>query len=443
MPDKPQDILYGLNERPPWIVVILVSLQHIFLMSSTLVLPIVLIAEIGGAFEQVRSVVALTMIACGLGTILQALRCGWFGSGFVCPNLCGPNFFAASMEAAWMGGLPLLRGMTVFAGLVELVFARFVGRLKFLFPPEVTGLVVFMVAIGLVPLGLSKFLGIEYEGESIEPSTLAVASTTLAIMVGLNIWSKKLRLHAVLIGFASGYGLSWAFGLINVSSIRISLDAPWLASPFWDGVPSLAFDWSLVPVFVIASITGALKSFGNLIMCEKINDERWTAPDMRRVSGGLMADAACVTVSGLIGGMASDTSASNVSLTRASGVTSRIIGYSAGLLFVLLGFSPLVSGFLAIMPSPVMGAILLYVTSFMMASGVQIIWSSGLDMRKTFGVGIPLIFGLGLAWFPSAVVSLPVGLRAFADSPLTLTTVLAIVLHQILRISSGSKKTSD
>lgn len=156
-----------------------------------------------------------------------------------------------------------------------------------------------------------------------------------------------------------------------------------------------------------------------------------------------MADAACVTVSGLIGGMASDTSASNVSLTRASGVTSRIIGYSAGLLFVLLGFSPLVSGFLAIMPSPVMGAILLYVTSFMMASGVQIIWSSGLDMRKTFGVGIPLIFGLGLAWFPSAVVSLPVGLRAFADSPLTLTTVLAIVLHQILRISSGSKKTSD
>jgi xanthine/uracil permease len=48
MPDKPQDILYGLNERPPWSVVILVSLQHIFLMSSTLVLPIVLIAEIGG-----------------------------------------------------------------------------------------------------------------------------------------------------------------------------------------------------------------------------------------------------------------------------------------------------------------------------------------------------------------------------------------------------------
>jgi len=33
---------------------------------------------------------------------------------------------------------------------------------------------------------------------------------------------------------------------------------------------------------VIVSITGALKSFGNLIMCEKINDSTWKAPNMRR-----------------------------------------------------------------------------------------------------------------------------------------------------------------
>jgi len=52
-----------------------------------------------------------------------------------------------------------------------------------------------------------------------------------------------------------------------------------------------------------------------LIMCEKINDDKWTAPDMKRVSGGLMADAVCVAASGLLGGMASDTSSSDVALT--------------------------------------------------------------------------------------------------------------------------------
>lgn len=439
MAEKPKDIIYSLEDRPPWTVIVLVSLQHIFLMSSTLVLPVVLVAEIGGSFEVVRSVVALTMIACGLGTILQAIRCSWIGSGFVCPNLCGPNFFAASMEAAWTGGLPLMRGMTIVAGLVEVLFARFVGRLKFLFPPEVTGLVVLMVAAGLVPLGLSKFLGIEYEGETIDPQNLLVASTTLAIMVGLNIWSRTLRLYAVLIGLAAGYAFSAAFGLLNSSSLHMAVDAPWIASPFLEFLPNIAFDWALLPVFAIVSITGALKSFGNLLMCEKINDDHWTEPDMKRISGGLMADAVCVTVSGLLGGMASDTSSSNVSLSRASGVTSRIVGYCAGLMFVLLGFSPLVSGFLAVMPPPVMGAILLYVMSFMIISSLQIIWSSGLDLRKTFVVGIPLIFGLGLSSFPSAALGVPYLLRPLIDSPLTLTTVLAVVLHQILRSSSVAK----
>ena len=80
-----------------------------------------------------------------------------FGSGFLCPNLCGPNFFGASMSAAWLGGLPLMRGMTIAAGLFEALFARVVRRLGFLFPPEITGLVVLMVAVSLVPLGTSKF----------------------------------------------------------------------------------------------------------------------------------------------------------------------------------------------------------------------------------------------------------------------------------------------
>src|SRR5213079_2196385 len=133
-------------------------------MSSSLVLPVVLVGEIGGSFDQVRGVVALTMVACGIGTMAQALRLPGFGSGFLCPNLCGPNFFAACMSAAWLGGLPLMRGMTIAAGLIEMVFARFLHRLAFLFPPEVTGLVVFMVALSLVPIGASKFLHIDYSG---------------------------------------------------------------------------------------------------------------------------------------------------------------------------------------------------------------------------------------------------------------------------------------
>ena len=98
-------------------------------MSSTLVLPVVLVTEIGGSFSEVREVVALSMIACGIGHDPAGAALPGIGSGYLCPNLVGPNFFAASMGAAWLGGLPLMRGMTIVAGLVEMVFARFLPRL--------------------------------------------------------------------------------------------------------------------------------------------------------------------------------------------------------------------------------------------------------------------------------------------------------------------------
>jgi xanthine permease XanP len=77
MAKKPAGLIYGVEDRPPLPTLALLAVQHIFLMSSTLVLPIVLVTEIGGDFKQVTAVVALTMISCGIGTILQAMR--WRG----------------------------------------------------------------------------------------------------------------------------------------------------------------------------------------------------------------------------------------------------------------------------------------------------------------------------------------------------------------------------
>ncbi len=432
---SPPGLIYGLEDRPPPLVLLLLGLQHIFLMSSTLVLPVVLMTEIGAGFDQVRATVAMTMISCGIGTILQAVRWGAVGAGFLCPNLCGPNFFAASVSAAWLGGLPLMRGMTIVAGLVEAVFARVIHRLQFLFPPEITGLVVFMVAQSLVPLASSKFLGIAYEGEPIQVTSLSIAAITLLLMVGLNIWGGgRLKLYSVLIGMAFGYSLSFLTGLVSGSRFGSAMDAPWLALPTYPGMFELSFRWSLVPTFIIVSITGALKSFGNLILCENINDAAWEKPDIRRVGRGLLADAICVTASGLLGGVASDTSASNVALSSASGATSRRIGIAAGAIFILLGFSPFISGLLSIMPVPVMGAILVFVTCFMIRSGMQIIVGAGMDERRTFAIGVALIFGISLDVLPALYVGLPGWLRPLFDSPLTLSTVLAVVINQVLRI---------
>ena len=437
MAARPANLIYGVDDVPPAPVLFVLALQHIFLMSSTLVLPIVLVSQISGDFTQTSAVVALTMIACGIGTILQACRWRGIGSGFLCPNLCGPNFFASCMATAWLGGLPLMRGMTIAAGLIEIVFARVLHRLAFLFPAQITGLVVFMVALSLVPVGSSNFLHVAYAGEPIQPISLSIAAVTLLVMVGINIWgARRLKLYGLLIGLVIGYALSAVAGLIDpVRYHNVGL-APWIGLPDYAGFTQISFDWSLLPAFAIVSICGALKSFGNLVMCEKVNDDAWTRPDIRRIGGGLVADGIAVTLSGLLGGVASDTSASNVGLSGATGATSRWIGVAAGALFALLGFSPKLAAVLSVMPPPVAGAILIFVVCFMIMAGVQIILSSKPDTRMTFVIGISLAFGLSLDMAPELYAHVPGWLRPMFESSLTLTTVLAVVLHQLFRFGA-------
>ena len=328
-----------------------------------------------------------------------------------------------------------MRGMTIAAGIVEALFARVVHRLGFLFPPEITGLVVLMVAAGIIPLGASKFLGINYAGEPIRGMNLMAAMLTLLVMVGINVWGKgKLKLYGVLIGMGFGYLLCFLLGLISPVQFHDVMAVGWAAMPHFEEMWQFSFRWSLLPAWAIVSICGALKSFGNLILCEKINDAQWSRPDIGRIGDGLMADAIAVTASGVFGGVASDTSASNVALSNATGATSRWIGFAAGGLFILLGFSPKLSAVLSIMPTPVMGAIIVFVASFMIISGLQIILSSKPDTRKTFVIGIPLIFGLSLQALPELYAQVVPWLRPLFGSALTLTTVLAVVLNVLLGV---------
>jgi xanthine permease XanP len=238
----------------------------------------------------------------------------------------------------------------------------------------------------------------------------------------------------VLIGMAVGYALSSAAGLLPSGQFQQVMEAPWLGLPSLNGAFDIDFRWSLLPTFIIVSICGALKSFGNLVMCEKVNDDQWTKPDIRRIGDGLMADGIAVTVSGLLGGVASDTSSSNVSLSAASGATSKWIGVAAGVLFILLGFSPKLSALLSIMPAPVVGAIVVFVICFMMMSGLQIILSSKPDTRRIFVIGTSLCFGLSLDMSPDLYAHLTPWLRPLFESSLTLSTVIAVALNQLLRV---------
>ncbi len=148
----------------------------------------------------------MAMFATGIATILQGLNKGFIGSGYLCPLVNGPAFLSASLLAGKTGGLSLIFGMTVIGGIFEGAFSRVVPRLRAVFPAEVTGTIVMMVGIEIIPVAVSRFMGIDAANSSPVPAAVVVGFITLFSMVGFNIWGKgKLRLYSVLIGMAVGY----------------------------------------------------------------------------------------------------------------------------------------------------------------------------------------------------------------------------------------------
>ena len=207
MAKKPANLIYGVDENPPLGTTVLLGLQHAFAMSIVLIFPVVLLEQTGGDLGQAQRLIDLSLIAMGVATILQSLRKGPLGSGYLCPQIIGPAYLSASILAVKAGGLPMLAGMTIIGGLCGTLLSRFMRQLRPLFPAEVTGTVVAMVGLELVPLSATKFLGIEMSGHRIEPFTVSVASITLLTMVGLSVWGRQtLRLYCALIGIGCSPG---------------------------------------------------------------------------------------------------------------------------------------------------------------------------------------------------------------------------------------------
>ena len=158
---KPSNLVYGLEDSPSYGVSFFLGLQHTCLYMISLVIPVLIIRGVGGDTLEATFIVSMSLLAGGVGVILQALPKGPVGSGYLCPQLCGPSFISASMLAAKTGGLSLVFGMTMFAGIFEAFFSRLIKRLRFLFPPEVTGLIVAMVGVTVVKLAGLNLLGME------------------------------------------------------------------------------------------------------------------------------------------------------------------------------------------------------------------------------------------------------------------------------------------
>ena len=439
MARKPSNLIYGVNERPPAITNLLMGFQHIFILSIAFIFPVVIINEIGGTPEDAENLICMAMLATGFATILQSVSRGPIGSGYLCPMVNGPAFVPASLLAGKAGGLPLIFGMTVAAGIFEALFSRVVGKMRKFFPPEVTGTVILMVGVEVIPIAVPMFFGIDRSHPAIDAPSFSVALLTLLAMVGFNVWGKgNLRLYSLLLGIAVGYAASYAAGLFTSEKVGIFFESPWFSLPEI-GRFGMAFQLPLLLPFLVAALSSALKTMGDLTTCQKINDADWKRMEMGSISRGILACGAGNIASGIFGGLGQSVSSSNIGLSIATGATSRTIGYAAGGILIFLAFFPKFSAVFVVMPTPVMGAALVFAVCFMIVTGIQIVTSRMMDARKTFVVGISIMFGLSFGFAGSLYAGMAPSVQTLFSSPLAVATICAIVLNVFFRIGISKR----
>ncbi|MGK6309408.1 uracil-xanthine permease family protein [Variovorax sp. DT-64] len=434
MSHKPVGLIYGVDETPPLGVNIFSGLQHVGLMSIFLVYPVLVAQAAGSTAEVAAAMVSATLIAMAVGTVLQVITVGPIGSGYLCQPSPSVVYVVPSLIAARNGDLSAVFGMTILAGLFEVALSRVLPRLRALFTPEITGLVVLLAGISVGVVGLRTALGSAQADTAPAQVDLLLGLGTLALMVALNVWGRGgMRVFSVLIGLGAGCVIGAALGRLDTDGMARVATAPLLALPAL-GPVGWSFDATLVLPFLIAAVAAVLKVIGNVTTAQKASQAGWVRADMRSISRGVLADGLGSVAAGALGAPGINSSTGAVGLATATGVVSRRIGWSVAAILLLFAFMPKLGMLFNLIPRPVLGAALVFSSTFIVINGLLIMTSRLLDARKTLVIGLAIVFGLAVEIFPGLVAVLPAALRPSFGNSLVLGTLVGLGLNLLFRI---------
>jgi xanthine permease XanP len=437
---KPANLVYGVDEAPPHLVTLISAVQHVAVIAIFMIYPLIIGRAAGASADVMSAMLRMGMLALAVAALLQALPRGPIGSRFLAPSIFTGVYLAPSLLAAKTGGLPLVWGMTIFAGLVEIGLSLVWTRLRTLIPSETAGLVVFLIGVIIGLAALRALLGDGTSG-SVSSRDAAIAGLALAVMIGLNIWNKgQLRLFCILIGMVVGYLASAATGLLTREDLLTIVNQPLIAFPSIAHV-SFAFDPELIIPFAVTGLAAAMGVTAVVATYQRTTDADWVRPDMNSIRGGIFGDGIAASVAGLLGTYGLTVSTANVGLVAATGVASRRIAFVVAAILAVASFLPSFVAVFTIMPPPVMAAALLFTAVFIMIGGVQIISTRVLDSRRTLVIGMGMMAFFVVSVFPSTFSDVPHWVQPLVGSPLVLATLVALALNLVFRLGIRRKVT--
>lgn len=422
------ELLYGINDKPKLATQILLGFQNIFAaFGGIIAVPLVISSALGLDGATSTAVLSATILASGIATIIQSKGIGRIGARVPCIMGTDFTFVSPAITVGSVAGLPGIIGATILGSIVEVVLSFFIKPLMKLFPPLVTGTVVCLIGLTLIPVSMDWAAGGVGAADYGSLRNVVIAMTVLVITLLLNRYGKGMVSTAsVLIGMVVGYIICIPFGMVDFSLVN---EAKWFALPniFEYGVN---FDFKNVIAFIPAYIVTTIETVGCLATICQVSKIK---ADDKIIGRGVLSDGIGSAMAGVLGTFPNTTFSQNVGLIPLTRNASRSVAIMAGILLVCLGFFPKFAALINIMPQPVLGGVGIVMFGTIAAAGIRTLSTVEINNRNLLIIATSIGLGLGVTFRPDFIANLPEGLRMIFASGISTGTIVALVLNKVLK----------
>ncbi|MFI5860080.1 nucleobase:cation symporter-2 family protein [Streptomyces sp. NPDC051546] len=407
------------------------GLQHVAAMYAGVVAPPLVVGiGVGLSTADIAFLMSASLFASGIATLLQTL--GFWKIGSRLPFVNGVSFagvapmLAIAKAQSPQDALPVIYGAVIVAGVFGFLLAPWFCKLVRFFPPIVTGTVITLIGISLLPVAFNWAQGGNRKAEDYGSLTnIGLAAASLLITVALRRFLRGfLKQLSILLGLIAGTLLSLPLGLADFSGVG-DADLIGFPTPFHFGAPQFAaaaiISMCIVMLVIMTETTADVLALGEIV--DRPADEKTLAAALR-------ADGLGTAISPLFNGFAASAFAQNVGLVAITKIRSRFVVAAAGGILILLGLCPMLASLVALIPQPVLGGVGITLFGTIAASGVQNLTKASLEHGdNVLIVAISLGAGIIPMAAPDFYHAFPESLRIILDSGISTGCVAAVLLN--------------
>jgi xanthine permease len=413
------------------------SIQHVLAMyAGAVIVPLIVGGALKFSGDQLTYLVSIDILMCGIATILQVWQNRFFGIGL--PIVLGCTFTAVGPMIAIGGqyGISSIYGSILISGIVVIVISQFFGKLIKFFPPVVTGSVVTIIGITLIPVAMNNIAGGQGSADFGSISNISLAFGTLLFIILLYRFTNGfIRSISILLGLIGGTLAASIMGKVNFSAVT---DASWfhMVKPFYFGTPT--FEWTPILTMTLVAIVSLVESTGVYFALSDITGKKLTEKDLSR---GYRAEGLASIIGALFNAFPYTTFSQNVGLVQLSGVKSKNVIYTMGGMLIFLGFIPKIGAFTTVIPTPVLGGAMVAMFGMVIAYGIKMLGNVDFASQENLLIiACSVGMGMGVTAVPDIFSHLPEGVKILTSSGIVTGSLTAIFLNIVFNISKSTKQ---